>query len=123
MAEALPKSIPSPSSPLLPHLSHLVTVKLTHENYLLWRTQMDPYLRGQHLFHFVDGTGSPPSRFLPDKTTINPDFITWTQTDQMILSAIISTLSDNLIAQMVGHSTSREVWSTIDKLFTFQTHA
>ncbi|KAF5480780.1 hypothetical protein F2P56_001496 [Juglans regia] len=120
MAEASP---PPTSSSSLPHLSHLVTVKLTHENYLLWRTQMVPYLRGQDLFHFVDGSSKPPSRFLSDKTTINPTFLAWTKTDQMILSAIISTLSDNLIAQMVGHSTSQAAWSAIEKLFSSQSHA
>ncbi|KAF5480595.1 hypothetical protein F2P56_001331 [Juglans regia] len=83
---------------------------------------MVPYLKGQQLFHFVDGTGIPPFPFLPDKTP-DPTFLSWTQTDQLILSTLISTLSDNLIAQMIGYSTAREVWKAIDKLFTSQSHA
>ncbi|KAF5446599.1 hypothetical protein F2P56_032214 [Juglans regia] len=84
---------------------------------------MVPYLRGQDLFHFVDGSSKPPSRLLSDKTTVNPNFLAWTKMDQMILSVKISTLSYNLIAQMVGHSTSQVAWSAIEKLFASQSHA
>lgn len=108
MVDSFPK--PSPlSSSLLPQLSYLVKVKLTHENYLLWHTQMVPYLHGQHLFHFVDGTSQPPYPFLSDNVTPNHKFPTRTQLDQMILSALISSLSDNLIVQMVGYTTSYQV--------------
>lgn len=56
---------------------------------------MIPYLKGQWLFRFVDGSVvSPP--LLPDNITPNPDFITWTETDQLIRSAIVSSFSDNL---------------------------
>lgn len=84
---------------------------------------MVPYLRGQQLFHFVDGSGTPPPRFLPNSTIPNLDFLTCTQIDQLILSALISTLSDNLITQVVGYSITREVWYTLDTLFTSQSHA
>lgn len=99
----------SPSPPLLPHLNHLVLVKLTNENFLIWRAQMIPYLKGQRLLHFVDGSNFPPPPFLSNVATPNPDYLNWTQIDQSILSALISSLSDNLIAQVVGYSTSREV--------------
>ncbi|XP_042982037.1 uncharacterized protein LOC122311522 isoform X1 [Carya illinoinensis] len=84
---------------------------------------MIPYLKGQRLFHFVDGSTAPPPPLLSDALTPNPDFLHWTQTDQIILSALISTLSDNLIAQVVGYSTSRQVWSALDKLFASQSQS
>ena len=67
-------------------INSLVTVKLTKDNYLLWKTQIVPYLRGQRLFGFVDGTISCPSRTIPDPATTttqtipteisNPNYIT-----------------------------------------------
>lgn len=88
-------------------LPHLVTVKLTHENYLLWCAQLQPYLQGQCLFGYINGSKAQPPSFLSDNVTPNPKFISWHQQDQLILSAIISSLSEPLIIQVIGHPTSR----------------
>jgi hypothetical protein len=40
---------------------------------------------------------------------LNPNYITWTDQDQVVLSALVSSLSENILAHMVGLSTSREV--------------
>ncbi|XP_042959525.1 uncharacterized protein LOC122294677 [Carya illinoinensis] len=112
---------PAPS--LLSHLSQLLYAKLTNDNLLLCRTHMIPYLKGQQLFHYVDDSVQPPPRFLQDNTTPKPEYLNWTQTDQLILSALISYLSDNLIAQVVGHTTARGVWAALERLFTSQSHA
>uniref|UniRef100_A0A2N9FKH8 Uncharacterized protein n=1 Tax=Fagus sylvatica TaxID=28930 RepID=A0A2N9FKH8_FAGSY len=46
----------------LPHIQHLITIKLNRDNYLLCKAQIVPYLRGQHLYGFIDGTKpAPPS--------------------------------------------------------------
>jgi hypothetical protein len=45
---------PEPHSTPLTAVHNLITIKLTHENYLLWKAQVVPYLHGQHLFNFVD---------------------------------------------------------------------
>jgi hypothetical protein len=47
-------------------LSHLLPVKLTQDNYLLWRAQIVPLLRSYDLLGFVDGTYPCP----PDRITI-----------------------------------------------------
>ena len=52
----------SSSHPIpLTHIHHLITIKLTRENYLLWKAQIVPYLRDQHLYGFLDGSRSVPS--------------------------------------------------------------
>jgi len=42
-----------------PSISQVISVKLTQENYLLWSAQILPYLRGQGLVGFMDGTIKP----------------------------------------------------------------
>ncbi|KAA8547824.1 hypothetical protein F0562_004253 [Nyssa sinensis] len=95
----------SPSNSVTPvHLHSLVTVKLTKDNYRLWKTQIVPYLRGQRLFGFVDGSLPCPSPTIPnpDATTNpnappevpNPNYNSWYDQDQVVLSALVSSLSE-----------------------------
>lgn len=84
---------------------------------------MIPYLRGQRLYGFVDGTSSSPSLCLPLSTTPNLACLQWLQQDQMILSALISSLTESFIAQVVGFSTARDVWVTLEFLFQFQSQS
>ncbi len=60
--DSLLSVLPTPTYVLVFH--HLVTIKLTRENYLLWKAQIVPYLRGQHLFGFLDGSQPAPSPYL-----------------------------------------------------------
>ncbi|KAJ0049548.1 hypothetical protein Pint_17046 [Pistacia integerrima] len=132
------QSDPIASSSILVNPSNvhsLVTVKLTKDNYLLWKTQIVPYLRGQRLFGFVDGTISPP----PPPPTIpnlgadtsnsttpeitNPKYTSWFNQDQIVLSTIVSSLSESILGQMVGLSTSREVWIALERMFSSHSSA
>ena len=107
-------------TPIIPHsltqVHHLITIKLTRDNYLLWKAQIVPYLKGQHLFGFLDGTRLAP---LPVLTSTadgaaqiipNPEFQQWHLQDQMLLSALISSLSETILAHVVRCATARDVW-------------
>jgi hypothetical protein len=118
-----------PTSTYLPVVHHLVTIKLTCDNYLLWKAQIVPYLRGQHLFGFLDGSRPVPLQSLTITTdgTLklqpNPDFQAWLIQNQMILSALISSLTENILAYLVKCTTSREVWLTLECMFTAHSRA
>jgi hypothetical protein len=47
----------------------------------------------------------------------NPNYITWTDQDQVVLSALVSSLLENILAHMVDLSTSREVWVALKRMF------
>lgn len=105
-------AFPPPSQPYLNTITpllHLVTVKLTHENYLLWKAQMILYLRGQHLYGYIDGSTRPPSQFLDGSSNTNLAYDHWVQQGQLILSALISSLSKPLIAQVIGRTSSQVI--------------
>uniref|UniRef100_A0A2N9FB01 Retrotransposon Copia-like N-terminal domain-containing protein n=1 Tax=Fagus sylvatica TaxID=28930 RepID=A0A2N9FB01_FAGSY len=105
------KSSTSTAPTSLPHIQHLITIKLNRDNYLLWKAQIVPYLRGQHLYGFIDGTNpAPPSSVTAstsDTTAVlpNPEFSNWHTQDQMILSALISSLSETVLAHVIKSDT------------------
>ena len=52
-----------------PSLGHLINVKLTRTNYLLWKAQFLSYLRSQQLLGYVDGTIVAPEKMITQATT------------------------------------------------------
>jgi hypothetical protein len=84
-------------------------------------------LEGQNLFGYVDGTHPRPPQFTPDSTSglllANLASQTWYHQDKMIFNAIISTLSIEALPHVIGLSTSREVWLTLETLFSAQSQS
>jgi hypothetical protein len=104
----------------LANTHQVVSLKLTNTNYLYWRMQMKPYLLGQGVFHFVDGLVSCPSSHIFDSSAgsssiISHSFLRWKQHDQLILSALLSSLSVDALHLVVDCSTSHCVWRTLEK--------
>ncbi|KAL6318156.1 hypothetical protein AAG906_035661 [Vitis piasezkii] len=76
------------SSHLLPFntLIHIITIKISSSNYLLWKSQLLPLLESQDLLGYVDGTLVPPPCFEPTtSTTLNTKYLTWKAADQFFL--------------------------------------
>lgn len=68
-----------------PHITHLISLKLTQENYLLWHAQIILILRTNDLLGYVCGTKPCPKEFLCDSngkhtSTINPEHSTLDET-------------------------------------------
>ncbi|XP_019161865.1 PREDICTED: uncharacterized protein LOC109158410 [Ipomoea nil] len=113
---------------------HFVSTRLTMRNYLFWRTQLVPFLRGQGLLGYIDGRiPCPPATVVVSSTgdsstttsttTANPAYEAWIQQDQAILSTIVSSLSDKVMHLAVGKETSREVWEAIAATYASSTPA
>uniref|UniRef100_A0A2N9H272 Uncharacterized protein n=1 Tax=Fagus sylvatica TaxID=28930 RepID=A0A2N9H272_FAGSY len=54
---------------------------------------------------------------------LNPEFITWHSQDQMILSTLITSLSETILVYVVKCATSHNVWTTLEHMFTAQSRA
>ena len=60
----------SNSPPATPPFSSIIsmpsiaTVKLNHDNFLLWKAQLIPYFRGQDLFGYIDGSIPKPPKII-----------------------------------------------------------
>uniref|UniRef100_A0A2N9GZ53 Reverse transcriptase Ty1/copia-type domain-containing protein n=1 Tax=Fagus sylvatica TaxID=28930 RepID=A0A2N9GZ53_FAGSY len=123
-SSTLTDSSAQPTSPptSLTAVHHLITIKLNRDNYLLWKAQIVPYLKGQHLFAFLDGSRPAPPQLLPTLLP-NPDFQAWHLQDQLILSALISSLSETILAHVVKCNSSRDVWLALERMFTSHSRA
>jgi hypothetical protein len=110
----------TPAIIALSNTHQVVLLKLTNTNYLYWRMQMKPYLLGQGVFHFVDGSMSCPPSHVSNSSagpsfTINTFFLYWKQQYQLILSALLSYLSVDMLHLVVDCHTSQCVWRTLEK--------
>ncbi|KAF5460124.1 hypothetical protein F2P56_020015 [Juglans regia] len=113
--------IPTLSPSIISSAAHLITIKLTSDNYLLWNAQILPFLKGNQLYGFVDGTCPKPPPTINEQA--NPEYAKWVLQDQLLISAINSSLTDKVLAQVLGCSTSYEVWTTLEGLFSTQMQA
>jgi hypothetical protein len=81
--------------------------------------QMLPYLLGQGVFGFVDGSNTCPSTHVLAhdgiSLQVNPPFQTWKQQDQLILSALLSSLSMEVLHLVVGCQSSCSAWGTLER--------
>ncbi|XP_074361424.1 uncharacterized protein LOC141701687 [Apium graveolens] len=117
----------SPASTNLPNITsihHLISVRLDNNNYLLWLTQFKPLLKGYGLEGYVDGTlPYPPRTLTPEATTVNPAYVQWQKQDQVLLGWLLSSLSEAVLAQVVGLTTTRDAWIALDRQFASKSRA
>jgi hypothetical protein len=75
--------------------------------------QMKPYFLGQGVFGFVDGSNSCPFPHIlvvdGVSLQVSQHFLLWKQQDQLILSALLSSLSMEVLHLVVDCPTSRSV--------------
>ncbi|KAH0650606.1 hypothetical protein KY285_030696 [Solanum tuberosum] len=99
-------TLPSPS------LAHQLSLKLTSSNFLLWKTQFLPMVRGCGLGHHIDGSQVIPGQFLFDDQP-NPNYHVWVRADQLVLSWIVASVSEGILPQLVGTETAQTAWNKL----------
>ena len=80
-------------------------------------------LEAYSLVEHIDGTAPKPSPFVLDATgtatsVVNPEFQAWKIKDKALLSLINSTLTPQVFSLLVGITSLREVWNTLEQRFT-----
>lgn len=79
---------------------------------------MIPFLGGQNLMEFIDGSCPRPPPKLPVEGNNappkdNPAYFTWTQQDQAVMTTLISSLSEEVIPLIVGCQSFAEIWQVL----------
>ncbi|KAI3974578.1 hypothetical protein MKX01_020350, partial [Papaver californicum] len=82
---------------------------------------MFPLLHIQDLYQIVDPEVPPPPTNLTDhdtnETTVNPSYVQWQKIDQLLFSWIIATLTEPILAQIVGLNTASKVRHSFESYF------
>ncbi|KAK3144206.1 hypothetical protein QOZ80_4AG0310050 [Eleusine coracana subsp. coracana] len=105
-------------------IHHAVTIRLSKTNYMLWRAQLLPYLRSVKLIGYIDGTITAPSQFVAASSAEgaaqvpNPAYERWYDQDQQLLSGLLSSMSEDLLLDVVSASTAKEAWDILQRMFS-----
>ena len=105
------------STAIAPHsVGFHIPIKLTRDNFLLWKTQIFPWLNYHDLAHIL--MQDPPiSTQLDDHggITVNLAYQSWWRQDQQVLSLIVTSLSESILSCVVGKNTAKEAWLALLK--------
>ncbi|KAK1424394.1 hypothetical protein QVD17_19723 [Tagetes erecta] len=98
---------------------HMITIKLSSSNYLLWQNQMVPLLSYQQLLDHVDGSSKPPSGtiLVNNEASPNPELTNWLSADKRAIILLHASLSKEATAEVLGLSTAREIWQTLEAAY------
>uniref|UniRef100_A0A803PAL4 Retrotransposon Copia-like N-terminal domain-containing protein n=1 Tax=Cannabis sativa TaxID=3483 RepID=A0A803PAL4_CANSA len=77
--------------------THSLPIKLDEHNYLPWRHQVLASIKGSRLLNYLDPDRAPP-KFLSTTDershTVNPEFEDWEQQDNLLVSWLLSSMSE-----------------------------
>ena len=104
---------------LLSNMSNLMSIKLDYANYIPWKHQLITILEAYSLVEHIDGTTQKPLPFVLDSigspnSVVNPEFQAWKIKDKALLSLINPTLTPQVFSLVVGITSSRDVWNTLE---------
>jgi hypothetical protein len=109
--------------------SNSIAIHLDRNNFLLWKTLVIPHLAGQGYLGYIDGSLPVPPKTITTGTgadaitTTNPEYTNWWHTDQRIMSVLLRSMTEDVLTQMIGRTTSICVWGCITSMFSTQGRA
>lgn len=120
----------STSAPIsVTSLGSLITLRLTRENFLLWKTQAVPSLAANGMFGYVAGTNAAPPHTIKEGTgdaavdVANLEFLRWYQQDQLVMIALLGSMTEDILGHMTQLTTSAAVWIALHDMFASQNRA
>lgn len=105
-----------------------MSIKLDYANYIPSKHQLITILEAYSLIEHIDGTTQRPLPFVLDSlgnptAIVNPEFQAWKINYKALLYLINSTLTPQVFSLVVGITSSREVWNTLEQRFTSTSRA
>ena len=93
-------------------IGNAITIKLTRTNFLLWKAQVVPIVRGHQLFGYLDGSVHAPATMVAEGTGAearqvpNPEYATWYAQDQTVMGGLLSSMTADVLPQIVRTTTA-----------------
>ena len=91
----------------------LVSKPLNGDNYSTWCRAMMISLNAKSKLGFIDGTTTMPSA-----TTKPDDYASWKKCNDMVLSWILNSLTQDLVGSVIFSTTAQEVWEDLRDRFS-----
>lgn len=87
-------------------------LKLIATNYISWKLQFHTLFVGYDLLGYIDGSKPCPSSIITqnNNSVPNPAHNLWIHQDQLILNALVGSLSHTIILFVARAKTSKEAW-------------
>ena len=99
--------------------------KLSRENFLCWQTQVLPTLRGTRVMGLLEGTDLAPAEKLEgdaeEKKKVNipnPAYETWIARDQLVVSYLVNSLSEDVLPHVFGLPHAADVWRELHAMYS-----
>jgi hypothetical protein len=109
-----------------------ITVRLNHTNHMLWHAQMVAHLRSHSLLGHVDGSIVAPAATVAETVgtgdnaitseVVNPAYATWYMRDQTVLSGFFATVTEEVLASIMGVTTAHQAWLALEGMFASKSH-
>ncbi|PKU75385.1 Retrovirus-related Pol polyprotein from transposon TNT 1-94 [Dendrobium catenatum] len=99
-------------------IKNVITIQLTPENHLTWKSQILKVFRANCFEGYLDGSTPCPPRQLSSTTgtlTTNTLYSTWMLIDQNLAAALFSTISAPLLPYVLNLESCSEIWQMIGK--------
>jgi hypothetical protein len=107
-----------------------VSEKLNRGNFLVWRAQVLPAVRGSRLMGILDGSLPQPSSTIRVKKTDeseeeveNTSHITWIAQDHQLLAYLLSSMTSEILVQVFSHEHAAQLWTAVNEMFTSQSRS
>jgi hypothetical protein len=84
------------------------------------------------LIGYIDGSALAPSQTISvtpsDDTSgrcviVNPEYTSWYHQDQLVLSVINSSLSEDVLSTVISSASARDAWTTLEKSYASRSKA
>ncbi|KAI9198055.1 hypothetical protein LWI28_009229 [Acer negundo] len=110
-------------------LGSYCSVKLNHENYLLWKNLVLLVIHGNRMEGYITGAKKCPPEYIitnleqeDDKTLEeNPEYEDWIVHDQILLGWLYNSMEPDVASEVIKNETSKDLWESINTLFGLKT--
>ncbi|XP_072149593.1 uncharacterized protein [Setaria viridis] len=116
----------SSSAPLSTPLGPPVSDKLMRDNFILWKAQFLPAVRGAKVLVILDGSIPEPPQVLEvevdgkKKEVPNLEHDSWVGKDQQLLSYLVNSVSKEVLTGIATATTSTQAWKALAVMFAAQ---
>ena len=95
--------------------ANLISIKLSSNNYLLWRSQVLPLISNLGLNNHIPDDSPPQTIFSNGKSITNLDLAVWAHNNGLLLTWLRGMMMEDVLTLLVGGQTVKEVWLSIEE--------